>query len=547
MNKVSRTTWFYLAAGLFFLVFLLPFGGGAQLFDWDEIIFAEAAREMIFTGDYLTVQSDFEPFYEKPPLFIWMQVLSMKAFGINEFAARFPNAVCGLLTILLLFLAGRRLRGPDFGMRWSFAHALSLLPFFYFNTGIIDPWFNLFIFLGIICFILFLNPERTRRRHLLVLLSAFSLGLAVLTKGPVAILIFTLCFIIFLFVRRPKISVRFSHVALFTLVLVISGGWWYLAQLQTGNFGTVKEFISYQAGLFTSDFAGHSGFPGYHFIILMFGVFPASVFFFSGLTAKMEATSLTQIFKVYMYILLALILVLFSIVETKLVHYSSLAYFPITFLAAMAWDDWIQRKVEIRRWQRALFGFILSVFVMAAVALPVLGMAGKWELLPGLTDDPFVRASLSGDLGIRWYSLLPALLLLSGGITTLRWLSIRDTRALPSAYITTFAFTFTALMIFIPVAERITQDAAVTFFREKANEDVHLETLGYKSFAQLFYGKKDLYMKENGLTKEMILEGKSDREAYFVIKADKKDRYLQRYPNLTILYEKNGYTFTHLP
>ena len=64
-----------------------PFLGGVHLFDWDEINFAEAAREMIETGDYLTVKINYQPFWEKPPLFIWMQVLSMKLFGINEFGA----------------------------------------------------------------------------------------------------------------------------------------------------------------------------------------------------------------------------------------------------------------------------------------------------------------------------------------------------------------------------------------------------------------------------------------------------------------------------
>ena len=70
-----------------------PFLGQSHLFDWDEINFAEAAREMIVTGDYLRVQINFQMFWEKPPFFIWLQVLSMKSFGINEFAARFPNAL----------------------------------------------------------------------------------------------------------------------------------------------------------------------------------------------------------------------------------------------------------------------------------------------------------------------------------------------------------------------------------------------------------------------------------------------------------------------
>ena len=81
--------------------------GSTPLFDWDEINFAESAREMIVSGDYLRVQINFQPFWEKPPLFFWMQVLSMKMFGINEFAARFPNAICGIVTLMVLYSIGK--------------------------------------------------------------------------------------------------------------------------------------------------------------------------------------------------------------------------------------------------------------------------------------------------------------------------------------------------------------------------------------------------------------------------------------------------------
>src|SRR5690606_30358781 len=68
--------------------FYLPFLGASNLFDWDEINFAEAAREMVITGNYSTVTIDFKPFWEKPPLFFWMQAFFMKIFGISEFASR---------------------------------------------------------------------------------------------------------------------------------------------------------------------------------------------------------------------------------------------------------------------------------------------------------------------------------------------------------------------------------------------------------------------------------------------------------------------------
>ena len=60
-------------------VFFIPLLGTGHLFDWDEINFAESAREMIASGNYSRVQIDYAPFWEKPPLFFWLQVLCMKA------------------------------------------------------------------------------------------------------------------------------------------------------------------------------------------------------------------------------------------------------------------------------------------------------------------------------------------------------------------------------------------------------------------------------------------------------------------------------------
>ena len=98
----------YLILILIGIFFFFPFLGAVHLFDWDEINFAEAAREMLVTKEYLRVNIDFLPFWEKPPLFIWLQAISMHIFGINEFAARFPNAIAGIITLCSLFYIGLR-------------------------------------------------------------------------------------------------------------------------------------------------------------------------------------------------------------------------------------------------------------------------------------------------------------------------------------------------------------------------------------------------------------------------------------------------------
>jgi 4-amino-4-deoxy-L-arabinose transferase-like glycosyltransferase len=546
MKNLIRNMVVPVGIGIFFLLFLLPFIGKVHLFDWDEIIFAEAAREMIVTDDYMTVRSDFAPFYEKPPLFIWMQVASMKVFGMNEFAARFPNALCGLITLIALYLIGRKLMGRRFGILWMVTYAFSVLPYFYFKSGIIDPWFNLFTFLSIACFLFYLDPARASGRYLMVSLSALLLGAAVLTKGPVAVLVFTLAFVLFLIIKRPKITVSTGHVLVFMVLLILSGGWWYGVQMLNGNFNTVQDFIAYQAGLFRQDFAGHSGFPGYHFIVLLVGMFPSSVLFMAAIIKKREDTDRLQIFRIYMYILIGIILVLFSLVETKLVHYSSLSYFPVAFLAAWVWENWLERRVEIRRWQRGLLASIVSLLALVSMAFPLILMNSQRIDLSGITDSPFVLEALGNSFDLHLYDLLPGLFLLVAGSISIRRIGKRDARGIPMIYASTLIFV-TALMIRItPVAEQITQHAAIEFFKAHAEEDVHLETLGFKSFANLYYGRKDRFMKENGLDRAALLRGESPRDAYFVLKLDNRDRFLEQYPNLVVLYEKNGYVFTRL-
>jgi 4-amino-4-deoxy-L-arabinose transferase-like glycosyltransferase len=85
------------------VLIFIPFIGNCHLFDWDEINFAECAREMLVSGNFSRVQLNFQPFWEKPPVFIWLQAFSMQLFGITEFAARFPNAICSAITLVFLY------------------------------------------------------------------------------------------------------------------------------------------------------------------------------------------------------------------------------------------------------------------------------------------------------------------------------------------------------------------------------------------------------------------------------------------------------------
>ena len=214
---------------------LLPLLGSVHLFDTDEVNYAESSREMLLTGDFMNVQIDYRPFPEKPPLFFWLQSSSMRVFGVNEFAARFPNVICGILTMVSLYLIGRRIYGHRFGLFWVLSYGSAILPFFFLRTGIVDPWFNLFIFLGMTTFVFYLIRENRKGGWLYIILSALFLGLSVLTKGPLALAYFLVCFLVLLILRRFPIRTTAGHVIVFMIILLVIGGSWYLHQVISGK------------------------------------------------------------------------------------------------------------------------------------------------------------------------------------------------------------------------------------------------------------------------------------------------------------------------
>lgn len=539
----SRTALVYLGIIVFTVLFLLPFLGSVHLFDSDEVNYAESAREMIVTGDYSMVQIDFEPFPEKPPLFLWLQVASMKLFGINEFAARFPNIICGVFSLVLLYYLGRRLYGHRFGLLWILTYGAAILPFFYFKSGMIDPWFNLFTFMGIAWFIFYLDPERKHTRTRNVVLSACFFGLAVLTKGPVAVLIFLICFLVFLFLKRFRLPVKGIHVGLFIGVLTVVGGSWFLFQLVSGNERILKDFIDYQFRLFSSESPFHRGFFGYHLVVLLLGVFPASVIALKSFTKKSELTEYQRLFRQWMYILFWVVLILFSIAKTKLLHYSSLAYFPLTFLAAWVWEKWLDRKIEIGSWQVILI-FLIALFHAAlAMAFPLLANRHDWLLTRELDFmGPFAREALQRDVHWSGFEWLIGPFLILGVIIACIQILRRDSSGMLILHLVVLLFVTASLYTFTGRVEGYSQRAAIKFYQGLKGQDVYVNTLGFKSYAHLFYFDKQPGTSDDSV--EYLMEGELDRDAYFVIRADKKEQYLERYPELEILHEKDGYVFT---
>lgn len=110
-------------------------------------------------------------------------------------------------------------------------------------------------------------------------------------------------------------------------------------------------------------------------------------------------------------------------------------------------------------------------------------------------------------------------------------------------FISFVLYTYISIIFLVPRIEKYSQNAAIEFFKSLENKDVYVETLGYKSYAHIFYSKKKQPDNLKSYDTNWLLTGNIDKPAYFSLKNIKKEEYFSKYPQLQELYEKNGFVF----
>ncbi|OWY21878.1 glycosyltransferase family 39 protein [Sphingobacteriales bacterium UPWRP_1] len=576
MNKNYYIVFFLLLGAVFYL----PFLGRVPLFDWDEINFAESAREMLVSGNYTQVQINYHPFWEKPPLFFWLQAVSMHLFGVNEFAARFPNAVFGIVTLLTLFVAGRRWHGTQFGFWWALAYWGSFLPHFYFKSGIIDPVFNYFIFLGIIFLAeaLHIQPGRSKQRG--IILAGSCAGLAVLTKGPVGFLLIaltTVCVAAVLwwqyrnnrqqlqavFPETVRIGLFLKACLLFLLPMLFVASFWFIPELLQNGPDVLVKFIKYQIRLFATPDAGHRQPFFYHWVVVLLGCFPMSVAALPAFLHNNNSKESTgqRLLQLWMICLFMVVLVVFTIVKTKIVHYSSLAYLPLSYLAAR----YIYRTVSqsgtggtqatesvvaplpagpalpVHRYVRTVLLLAGTVFGLVLALVP---LAGKYKtVIAPLLKDPFARGCLEVPVAWTGWECLPGLLYL-----LLVW-AVVVTRLKTNAaagWGSLFAGTAVVILAFTPwIAPKIeqhSQGTVINFYKSMQGKPVYVEPIGFKSYAHYFYFNLPPGHCPPQYSDKWLLEGNIDKPAYLITKITKTN-LVSQYPDVQLLNTTGGFAF----
>jgi 4-amino-4-deoxy-L-arabinose transferase-like glycosyltransferase len=536
-NKVSENRTYSLAFLFGLSLFFFAGLGNVHLFDWDEINFAESAREMIESNNYLRVQINYNPFWEKPPFFFWLQVGAMKLFGINEFASRFPNALFGFIYLSTFYLIGKKHFSGKFGLIWALLFFASLLPHIYFKSGIIDPVFNYFIFLSIYFMLLVIGKIE---KHILLfsILSGIFSGMSVITKGPVGFLLLGLTLLVYLIIYRFKKfpSIK-SILVFFSGFLIIISAWLAMEVYQNG-WKILIQFIEYQIELFNSPVAGHEQPFYYHFLVVLIGCFPISIFALPQfLRSKNESP---YDIRVWMLSLFWVVLILFSLSTTKIIHYSSMTYIPLSFLAAITIYSAVLNQKEISRSIKNGY-LILGITLGLAILLLPIVIYNK-ELLYPYMNDPFAVASLKHAVQWSGFEFIGGLILMIGVFISYRLFVKSNVIGGILTISGSMGITLLFVLYFIlPKIEDFTQGPAISFYKSKRNEKCYIESYGFKSYAQYFYSNVQYGLNDQRKIHDWLLNGEIDKTVYYVSKITNNE--LDSHPNFKKIKTEGGFNF----
>lgn len=211
---------------------------GFHLFEPDESRYAQIPREMLERGDLLVPTLQGEPYLDKPPLFYWLVMLSYRALGYHDWAARLVPALAVHATILLTYLFGRR----TVGERPALAGALllALAPGFLGMARLLllDGLLTFWVVLSLLAAFEAVRGERLRRGWWLTASLACALG--VLTKGPVAVLLLAPVLVLHAWLTGPAVRPsRRAWLVLAAVVLAVNLPWYVALCVR------LPQFVSY--------------------------------------------------------------------------------------------------------------------------------------------------------------------------------------------------------------------------------------------------------------------------------------------------------------
>lgn len=373
-----------LSAGLLFYGL-----GRAPLLGPDEPRYAEVAREMYESGDWITPRLGGIHWFEKPALLYWMVAASYEALGVSELSTRLTPALVASFGAWLLYFFGRRWRSSRFGYLSAATLLSSGLWIGFGRAATFDTPLSVALELALIAFFLWdqrqnsRNQAATRGAHAAWWVCCFALGLAVLAKGLVGILLPAAIIGLYLiatrglgrWLKQPRLLV------IGAMVFLATASAWYGPMLAQHGHEFIREFfIAHHFQRFLTNKYHHPQPFYFFFVVALIGAFPWSLFLATAAWRAIKGWRALigdpeQRWRLYLWLWVLVPVVFFSFSISKLPGYI-LPIFPAA--ALIIGEELEQWWVEAHAPRLRRLGF-LTAALMIIVALGV-GWRGASEL-----------------------------------------------------------------------------------------------------------------------------------------------------------------------
>lgn len=356
LSFYTDTLFIIFTLSLLFFAFL----GFRPLFVPDEGRYAEIAREMAASQDYVTPYLNHIKYFEKPVLFYWLVALAIKLGGLSLWVLRSVNVILSILACLMTYYSTRLLYDRVTGLLATFILASSTLYFVMTHMVSLDLPVTVFLSISLYAFMLGIKVEVGMKRRLLLWLTAASAALAVLTKGLIG-LVFPLAIIgswMVIMGEWRLITRLYIPSSLFIFFLIATPWHWLVAQRNPEFF--YFYFIEQHFLRYTTMDVGHYQ-PAWFFIpALIAGFFPWIVFLPQSLGLAIKNSwhnkkeSASQLF---LLLWAALIFAFFSFSKSKLIPYILPVMPPLSILTAI----YLARGLSLGKYLGTGLLFILAL------------------------------------------------------------------------------------------------------------------------------------------------------------------------------------------
>lgn len=354
INFIKKHSDLFIFLGLLLICYFVFFFniGNYALMDVDETRYVSMARDMFHSKDFLTLYLNGEYFFEKPPLYFWGECLSFAIFGkINEFTARFPVALYGTLSTLIVYFTGKKIVSRRFGFISAVILATTLEFVMLAKFAILDIVVTTCVGFSVMFGFLTQFVQDKNKKYFWWLFYIFS-GLAVMAKGiPGFVVPFAVMFFVTIANKTFKQVFRPQYILpgflLFFLIVVP----WHLIMFKIHDPLFFREYIiKHHLERFLNSNEINREQPFYfYFITVLWGLIP---WVFSAIAVgitklksfkkfAVENLSDRHKFLLFNVIAFAVTMLFFSSSSTKLITYILPVYFFTAFIMGALWESYV--------------------------------------------------------------------------------------------------------------------------------------------------------------------------------------------------------------